>query len=317
MEKRKLGQSELSIAPIVFGANVCGWTVNQKQSEEILDAFLDYGFNMIDTANNYAIWADGLNGGDSERVLGQWFKSSGKRDKVILSTKVGKTIGDGSKGLKKEYIFKCVEDSLKRLNTDYIDLYHSHEDDKETPFEETLEAYDVLIKQGKVRYIASSNYEASRLQEILDVSKAKGLPSYVAHQPCYNLYDREVYEAAIEKTCVDNGLGVISYFSLASGFLTGKYRNADDLQKSARGPLFVKKYLTDRGVKILKALDEASAQTGLSHSTISMAWLLSKKSVTAPIVSATNVEQLVDIAKSAGVTLPKAVLESLNQASSY
>ena len=177
-----------------------------------------------------------------------------------------------------------------------------------------MEAYDVLIKQGKVRYIASSNYEASRLQEILDVSKAKGLPLYVVHQPCYNLYDREVYEAAIEKTCVDNGLGVISYFSLASGFLTGKYRNADDLQKSARGPLFVKKYLTDRGVKILKALDEASAQTGLSHSTISMAWLLSKKSVTAPIVSATNVEQLVDIAKSAGVTLPKAVLESLNQA---
>lgn len=234
MEKRELGNSGIEVAPLALGGNVFGWTIDEAASFNVLDGFVDAGFDLVDTADVYSRWKRGNEGGESETIIGNWMKQTGKRDKVVLATKVGMELADG-KGLARARIFKCVEDSLKRLQTDHIDLYQSHKDDPDTPQEETLEAYAELVKQGKVRAIGASNFTSARLGEALEISRQKGFPAYVALQPHYNLYDREMYEHELEPFCIKNGMGVITYFSLASGFLTGKYRSPEDYRKSVRG----------------------------------------------------------------------------------
>ena len=231
MEKRILGNSGLEIAPLIFGGNVLGWTASEKTSFQLLDAFTAAGFNCIDTADVYSRWAKGNKGGESEKIIGKWIKKNGKRDKVIIATKVGKEMAPEKKGLSKKYIFSAVEESLKRLQTDYIDLYQSHDDDTKTPFEETLEAYQQLIQQGKVRATGASNYSAKRLLESVEVSKKNNLPRYESLQPLYNLYDRNDFERELQQACIQNGIGVITFYSLARGFLTGKYRSENDLYK--------------------------------------------------------------------------------------
>src|ERR1041385_1086638 len=253
MKKRQLGQSSIEVAPLMLGGNVFGWTADEPTSFKILETFVAAGLNFIDTADSYSTWVPSHQGGESETIIGNWFKQSGKRDKVVIATKVGSEIPEQGKGLSKTWIMRQVEGSLKRLQTDYIDLYQSHRDDPETPVEETLEAYAQLVKEGKVRAIGASQYSAARLTEALNVSKRLGIPRYESLQPLYNLYDRAVYEDELEPLCVSEGLGVITFYSLAAGFLTGKYRSEDDLSKSARGGT-VKKYLNERGFRILDAL---------------------------------------------------------------
>jgi aryl-alcohol dehydrogenase-like predicted oxidoreductase len=315
MTKRTLGRSGISIAPLALGGNVFGWTIDEKVSFKVLDAFVDFGFDLVDTANMYSAWVLGHKGGESETIIGNWFAATGKRDKVVLATKVGMPMGDGSKGLKHDYILHSLEDSLKRLQTDHVDLYQSHKDDMETPLDETLSAYDTLIKQGKVRAIGASNYDAARLKQALQISDEKGLPSYVSLQPEYNLYERKGFEEALEPLCLEKGLGVIGYFSLASGFLTGKYRSQGDLGQSARGGGIGKKYLNERGFRILEALDEVSAAHQTVPAVIALAWLIGRKSVTAPIASATSVEQLSQLAKAVEVSLTESERARLDQAS--
>ncbi|MGD9228338.1 MAG: aldo/keto reductase [Desulfobacterales bacterium] len=314
MEKRKLGKSGLEVAPLAFGGNVFGWTVDETTSFALLDAFVDAGFNLIDTADVYSTWVQGHKGGESETIIGKWLKRSGNRAKVIIATKVGKEMGPNSQGLSKAYILQAVEDSLQRLQTDYIDLYQSHDDDPETPFEETLETYDQLIRQGKVRAIGASNYSAQRLAESLEVSEQTGYPRYECLQPLFNLYDRVDYEKELEPLCREKGLGVISYFSLASGFLTGKYRSKDDLAKSARGNI-VEKYLNARGFRIVEALDRVAQQHNMTPAKVALAWLISQPTITAPIASATNLEQLNELIEAATIGLDPSVIEQLNQAS--
>ena len=316
MTFRKLGSSSLEIAPLVFGGNVFGWTVDEAASFRLMDAFVDAGFNAIDTADAYSKWFPGNEGGESETIIGKWFQRSGKRDQVVLATKVGLAMGHGAEGLSlsKAYIMEEVEASLRRLQTDYIDLYQSHFDDPATPLEETLGAYDQLVKQGKVRFIGASNYKGDRLEEALKVSAAQGYPAYCSLQPLYNLIEREQYETEEEPACVRHGMGVITYFSLASGFLTGKYRSTEDLTKSDRGGR-VEKHLHARGHRILGALDEVSAETGATLSSISLAWLLSRPSVTAPIVSATSQPQLEQLFAATRLTLNSEQLNKLNTAS--
>lgn len=317
MKKRSLGQSGITIAPLVFGGNVFGWTIDEKQSLPVLDAFVDHGFNMIDTANMYSSWVTGNQGGESESIIGNWVKQRGGREKIIIATKVGMPMGDGSQGLAHDYILKSAEESLRRLQSDYIDVYFAHQDDANTPLDETLAAFDLLIQQGKVRTIASSNYTAPRLQETLNTSNAKELPSYTIHQPEYNLFDRAGYEDELEQVCVANGLGVITYFSLASGFLSGKYRNQDDLGKSKRGAGAIEKYMTDRGMTILSALDTVADKHNTNVAAIALAWVMSRPSVTAPIVSATNTVQLGELAQSAHINLSEDDINLLNAASAY
>jgi aryl-alcohol dehydrogenase-like predicted oxidoreductase len=314
MEKRKLGNSGLEVSPLTFGGNVFGWTIDESTSFKLLDAFVDSGFNFIDTADVYSVWVPSNQGGESETIIGRWLKRSGKRDKVLIATKVGMELAPDKKGLSKAYILRAVEASLKRLQMDYIDLYQSHTDDKETPLEETLGTYAELIKQGKVRAIGASNYTGERLSEALQVSKKHGYPAYQSLQPLYNLYDRVDYEANLEPVCQKNGVGVIGYFSLASGFLTGKYRSEADLSKSKRGPM-VKKYLGERGLRVLKALDEVARNYQSTPAKVALAWLIARPSVTSPIVSATNPEQWHDIAGAASLKLDSSAIESLNQAS--
>jgi aryl-alcohol dehydrogenase-like predicted oxidoreductase len=314
MEKRKLGKSGLEVAPLAFGGNVFGWTVDETTSFALLDAFVDAGFNLIDTADVYSTWVQSHKGGESETIIGKWLKRSGNRAKVIIATKVGKEMGPNSQGLSKAYILQAVEDSLQRLQTDYIDLYQSHDDDPETPFEETLETYDQLIRQGKVRAIGASNYSAQRLAESLEVSEQTGYPRYECLQPLFNLYDRVDYEKELEPLCREKGLGVISYFSLASGFLTGKYRSKDDLAKSARGNI-VEKYLNARGFRIVEALDRVAQQHNMTPAKVALAWLISQPTITAPIASATNLEQLNELIEAATIGLDPSVIEQLNQAS--
>ena len=314
MKKRKLGNSGLKVAPLAFGGNVFGWTADAATSFALLDAFVDAGFNLIDTADVYSRWVEGHGGGESETLIGKWLKRSGKRARVVIATKVGKEMGPNRKGLAKTYILQAVEDSLRRLQTDYIDLYQSHDDDPETPLEETLEAYDRLIKQGKVRAIGASNYSAQRLAESLEVSKKAGYPRYECLQPLFNLYDRVDYEKELEPLCRQNGLGVINYFSLASGFLTGKYRSEDDLSKRARAG-FVKKYLNERGFRILEALDRVAQQYNMTPAKVALAWLISQPSITAPIASATNLEQLSELIEATTIELNPFAIDLLNQAS--
>jgi aryl-alcohol dehydrogenase-like predicted oxidoreductase len=314
MKTRKLGASGLDVSPICLGGNVFGWTADEPTSFAILEAFVDAGFNFVDTADVYSRWVPGHKGGESETVLGNWFKRSGNRKKVILATKVGIELAPEKKGLSKAYILREVEDSLQRLQTDYIDLYQSHKDDETVPLEETLEAYDQLIKQGKVRAIGASNYSAERLAEALKVGKQHGLPRYECLQPNYNLYDRAGYEKDLEGLCSKEGIGVIPYFALASGFLTGKYRSESDLSKGPRGQM-VKKYLEPRGFRILAALDEVSAKLHSTPGKVAIAWLIARPSITAPIASATNVEQLKELVDAANLQLDPASIETLNQAS--
>ncbi len=314
MKKRKLGNSGLEVFPLSFGGNVFGWTVDEPTSFKLLDAFVASGFNLIDTADVYSRWVPGNNGGESETIIGNWLKRSGNRERVIIATKVGMDMGPNKKGLSKGHIVRAVEESLKRLQTDYIDLYQSHTEDPETPLEETLEAFAQLISQGKIRSIGASNYTAEQLSQALQFSKQREYPSYQSLQPLYNLYDRANYETKLEPLCREKGLGVISYFSLASGFLTGKYRSENDLTKSPRGK-FVKKYLNDRGFRILKALDQVAKQHNSTAASVSLSWLIARPSITAPIASATSLEQLNDLIKATELELNHYQIELLNEAS--
>ncbi|TRW22811.1 aldo/keto reductase [Flavobacterium zepuense] len=316
MEKRQLGSTDLHVYPIAFGGNVFGWTIDEKQSFEILDAFTGTGFNFIDTADVYSRWKPGNEGGESETIIGNWLKKNNNRESVIIATKVGSDLGNGKKGLKKEYILKAAEDSLKRLKTDYIDLYQTHFDDENTPIEETLEAYQQLIKEGKVRHIGASNLSPERLKASLEISAENSLPAYQTFQPEYNLYEREKFENGLEPLCLGNNLGVITYFSLASGFLTGKYRTKDDLGKSARGG-DMDKHFNDRGFKILAALDEVSKSLNTTPATVALAWLIHRPSVTAPIVSATSIKQLDAIIKAPDLAITAHEIELLTQESAW
>lgn len=316
MKKRKLGDSGLEVGPLAFGGNVFGWTVDEPTSFQLLDAFVAAGFDLIDTADLYSRWLPGNEGGESETIIGKWMKRSGNRDQVVIATKVGMEMGPDKKGLSKPYILRAVEDSLRRLQTDYIDLYQSHEDDKETPLEETLSAFAQLIQQGKVRAIGASNYTAERLAQALEVSEQNGLPRYESLQPLYNLYDRAEYEQQLEPLCVEKGLGVINYYSLASGFLTGKYRSEADLGKSARGA-DNKKYLNERGFRTLTALDQVAEQYNANPTRVALAWLIARPSITAPIASATSLDQLTDLIEATKLELDTEAIELLNQASAY
>lgn len=316
MEKRELGKSGVSVSPFCFGGNVFGWTADQKTSFTLLDAFVDAGFDFIDTADVYSKWVPGNPGGESETIIGNWLKQGGKRDSIILATKVGKPMADDKKGLSKAYITKAVEASLKRLQTDYIDLYQSHDDDTGTPLAETLEAYNDLIKQGKVRAIGASNYGADRFKEALQVSEQNGFARYETLQPEYNLYDREDYETKYESLCRESNMGVITYYSLASGFLTGKYRSEDDLNKSQRGG-GVKKYMNGRGFKILAALDKVAADYDTTPAAVSLDWVMARPGITAPIASATSVKQFNDLAKAAHLNLSSDAIDLLTTASNY
>ncbi|MFO7688095.1 MAG: aldo/keto reductase [Desulfobacterales bacterium] len=316
MQKRKLGNSDIEIAPLAFGGNVFGWTVDETTSFKLLDAFVEAGFNFIDTADTYSHWAPGNKGGESETVIGRWLQRIGRRDRVIIATKVGSEMGPNRKGLSGTYIRRAVEDSLQRLQTDYIDLYQSHVDDADTPLEETLKAYDQLVREGKVRVIGASNYTAKRLRQALEASRQHGCPRYQSLQPLYNLYDRADFEKTLEPLCREHNVGVISYFSLASGFLTGKYRSMDDLADRARAQM-VKKYIDERGLRILGALDEVARQHALAPATVALAWLIAQPAVTAPIASATSLAQLQELVQAATVKLDGASLDLLNEASAY
>jgi aryl-alcohol dehydrogenase-like predicted oxidoreductase len=314
MAKRKLGNSGLEVSPLAFGGNVFGWTVDEAASFKLLDAFVDSGFNLVDTADVYSKWAPRNKGGESETIIGKWLKQSGKRDKVIIATKLGMELGPEKKGLSKRYIFRAVEESLARLQTDHIDLYQAHTDDSKTPLQETLEAFTELIRQGKVSAIGASNYSAERLSDALSVSEERGLARYESLQPLYNLYDRAEYEAKLEPLCLEKGLAVIPYFSLASGFLTGKYRSEADLSKSARAQM-VNKYLNERGFRILGALDQVAEQYNSTPGQVSLAWLIARPSITAPIASATTLEQLNDLINATELNLDNSSIELLNRAS--
>lgn len=312
MEQRALGKSQLKVAPIALGGNVFGWTADEKTSFAILDAFVDAGFNLIDTADAYSRWVPGHKGGESETIIGKWFKKSGKRDKVVIATKVAKL--DVRPGLSADNIAKAAEDSLKRLQTDHIDLYQSHEDDRSVTFEETLGAYKKLIDAGKVRVIGASNYTAQRLAEALEVSKKHNLPRYESLQPEYNLVERRGFEADLEPLVRKQHVGVICYYSLAAGFLTGKYRDESDLKKSPRGQ-GAKKYLNGKGLRVLAALDAVANRQSATPAQVALAWLIAKPSITAPIASATSVDQLKDILAAASLKLSKHDISELDQAS--
>lgn len=314
MEKRKLGRSNISLPPVMFGGNVFGWTADEATSFKLLDACMDAGLNAIDTADVYSVWARGHQGGESEIVIGNWLKKRGKRDDVIIATKVGSQMGSGDKGLSRAWIMKEVDASLKRLQTDVIDLYQAHRDDPGTPQEETMQAFADLVKAGKVRVLGASNFTADRLKSALEVSKAHNWPRYESLQPHYNLVERPAYEAELEPVCKAEGIGVINYYALAAGFLTGKYRSEADLGKSPRGG-GVKKYLNERGFAVLRALDEIAASHKAAPAQVALAWLIARPSVTAPIASATSVEQLQDIIAAARLKLSAAEVAALDGAS--
>jgi aryl-alcohol dehydrogenase-like predicted oxidoreductase len=314
MQKRRLGQSQIITAPLVLGGNVFGWTLDEAGSFSILDEFVGAGFDFIDTADVYSNFIPGNVGGESEAIIGKWLAQRGNRNRVVITTKVGMRMGPNQQGLSRAYIFRALEDSLRRLRTDYVDLYQSHCDDASTPLEETLQAYADLIRQGKVRAIGASNYGAARLSQALDLAKREGLPRYESLQPEYNLYERANYETHLEAICVERGLGVITYFSLASGFLAGKYRSQTDLKGAARGG-FVGKYLNPRGDKILRALDEVAASHRSTPASVALAWLMARPSVTAPIASATSSAQLKTLIAAAQLQLQPAAIEALDRAS--
>ena len=314
---RQLGRSGLYTAPLAFGGNVFGWTADKATSFALLDAFVDGGFNLIDTADVYSRWVPGHSGGESETVIGEWLAAGakqGRRDRVLIATKVGKDMGDGNSGLSRRWIRQAVHDSLRRLQTDRIDLYQSHDDDATTPLEETLAAFAELITEGKVRAIGASNYTAPRLAEALATSARLGLPRYESLQPLYNLMDRAAYEAELEPLCRAQGLGVINFFGLARGFLTGKYRSEADLGKSPRGG-GIKAYLTPRGQRVLAALDAAAQAQGSTPAQVALAWQIARPGLTAPICSATSTAQWAELAGAARLQLAAATVEALDAAS--
>lgn len=315
MPQRELGRSGLRIAPLVLGGNVFGWTADPATSFRILDAFVAGGGNAIDTADAYSVWVPGHRGGESETIIGQWLHQRGRRDDVIIATKVGWEVDATHKGLKKDYILRSVEGSLKRLQTDYIDLYQSHKDDPDTTVQEPLEAYAQLIKEGKVRAIGASNFSARRLAEALQASEQHGLPRYETLQPQYNLYDRAEFERELLPLVQQHGLGVIPYYGLAAGFLTGKYRSAADLGQSARGGGVGQKYLNARGLGILRAVDEVAARHGATPAQVALAWIMAQPGLTAPIASGSKPAQIEELLPALQLQLSPADLDALNQAS--
>jgi aryl-alcohol dehydrogenase-like predicted oxidoreductase len=315
MQYRELGRSSLKVAPLCLGGNVFGWTADEAASFQVLDALVEAGLNFVDTADTYSVWVPGHRGGESETVIGNWLRRGVRREKVVIATKVGMEFAPDRKGLSAAHIARSAEESLRRLGTDYIDLYFAHRDDPGVPIGETLGAFQKLIEAGKVRAIGASNFTAPRLAEALETSRRDALPRYEVLQPHYNLYERSLYEGALEGVCVEQQLGVVSYFALASGFLTGKYRDAADAAKSARGQNVIAKYLNPRGLKILAALDEVGRRYRASPASIALAWQIARPSITAPIASATNVEQLGDLAAATRLDLDRAAMEQLNAAS--
>ncbi|MGP8119508.1 MAG: aldo/keto reductase [Xanthobacteraceae bacterium] len=315
MEQRRLGSSSLLIPPLVFGGNVFGWSADEATSFRLLDRLAEAGLTAIDTADVYSRWVPGHQGGESETIIGRWLKRRGKRDDLVIMTKVGMEMPGRGKGLAPDWIRRSVEDSLQRLQTDYIDLYQAHQDDPATPLPETLAAFAELIRAGKVRAIGASNYSAARLEAALAASDAGGLPRYVSLQPHYNLLERPLFEDALEAVCLKHKLGVIPYYSLASGFLSGKYRSAGDLDKSAARGRAVAKYLDGKGPNVLAALDEVAAAAAATPAQVALAWLMARPSITAPIASASKPEQLNDLVKAATLKLSAAQIAALDAAS--
>jgi len=314
MHKRPLGNTDIEVAPLVFGGNVFGWTVDERGSFELLDSFFGQGFNAIDTADSYSFWVEGNQGGESETIIGNWLARSGKRHEAVIITKVGTTLGPDKKGLSAKRIVQAAEDSLRRLRTDYIDVYLSHYPDPETPIEDTLRGYQRLLADGKVRAIGCSNYDAAQLREALETSASRGLPRYEVLQPEYNLYDRAGFEGELRDLCLAENLGVIPYFALASGFLTGKYRSPEDASKSPRGASVVGKYLNDRGLRILHALDDVAKRHNAKPAEVALAWLIAREGVTAPIASATSREQLESLVLATRLALTTEDMEALTRA---
>jgi aryl-alcohol dehydrogenase-like predicted oxidoreductase len=313
MEKRKLGKSGIEFAPIAFGGNVFGWTADEATSHRLLDAFVDAGFSFIDTADVYSRWVPGHKGGESEAIIGSWLKKNpAKRSKVQIATKCGMVPPEGALG--RDHIRKSVDDSLKRLNTDHVELFQSHKDDKATPLEETLSTYGELIKAGKLGAIGASNYEAPRLAEAVKLSRDKGLPRYESLQPHYNLMERGLFEGALENECLKEGIGVIPYYSLASGFLSGKYRSEGDVGDAKRGA-GVKKYINPKGLGVLKALDDVAKKHNSNTTQVALAWLMQRKAITAPIVSATSLQQLKDLIAAPGIKLDATDVTAIDKAS--
>jgi aryl-alcohol dehydrogenase-like predicted oxidoreductase len=315
MQLRHLGHSGLQVSPLCLGGNVFGWTADEATSFTVLDALVDAGLNFIDTADVYSVWVPGHRGGESETVIGNWLKRRGRRDDVVIATKVGMQMAADRKGLSAAHIARSAEESLQRLQTDHIDVYFSHSDDPSVPLEETLGAYQKLIAAGKIRAVGASNFTAARLREALDVSGKNALPRYEVLQPHYNLYARSDYEAELEPLCAKEQLGVITYFALASGFLSGKYRTAADAAKSARGKGVIDKFLNPRGLKILSALDEVGRRRRASPATLALAWQIARPSITAPIASATSVDQLRELVAATRLQLDAGDIEQLNSAS--
>jgi aryl-alcohol dehydrogenase-like predicted oxidoreductase len=314
MQKRKLGRTGVEVPAIMLGGNVFGWTVNEADSFRLLDAAFDAGLNFIDTADVYSKWIPGHVGGESETILGKWFTRSGKRDQVFIATKVGMDMGDGRQGLAPKYIAEAVEASLRRLQTDRIDLYQSHKDDEKTPLEDTLAAFDSLIEQGKVRFIGASNYTGARLREALETSKRNSLAEYATLQPHYNLVERENYETDLAPVVAEYGIGVIPYFSLAGGFLTGKYRSQADAQGKPRAGM-AGKYLNSRGYAVLEALDAVAGEYKSTPASVALAWLMAQPGITAPIASATSEKHLADLVAATELNLDPASYMRLSSAS--
>ena len=314
MQKRKLGRTDLSIAPMVFGGNVFGWTVDKKTSFDLLDRFAGAGLDAIDTADVYSAWVPGNKGGESETIIGEWMKARGNRNALTVVTKVGWPRGELKLGLSARYVEEAVEASLKRLQVETIDLYLSHCPDEETPHEETLGAYQRLIAKGKIRWCGASNYSAAQLAASLDASKTKGLPRYEVLQPEYNLYDRASFDGPLRDLCMAEEIGVITYFSLAKGFLSGKYRSEADLGQSPRGG-GMKAYLNPRGFRILAALDEVASRHGVTSADVALAWIVARPGVTAPIASATSLRQLESLIRAATLTLSAGDVAALDEAS--
>jgi aryl-alcohol dehydrogenase-like predicted oxidoreductase len=316
MSFRPLGRSPLQVSPLCLGGNVFGWTADERTSFAILDAWVEAGFNFVDTADVYSKWAPGHAGGESESVIGRWLRQGGgRRDKVVIATKVGFDMGAGKGGLSRHWILQAADDSLRRLQVDCIDLYQAHTDDDKTPLEETLEAFAHLIKAGKVRAIGASNYSAPRLAEALATSKRLGLPRYESLQPLYNLYDRAAFERELRPLCLQEELGVMNFYSLAAGFLSGKYRKPEDAAQSPRGANVVKKYLNERGLNIIAALDEAAKRTGSTPARVAIAWVMAQPGVTAPIASASSLAQLDELLQATRLVLDRETLALLERAS--
>jgi aryl-alcohol dehydrogenase-like predicted oxidoreductase len=317
MEHRSLGKSGIKVAPFGFGGNVFGWTADEHTSFALLDEFVDAGFNLVDTADMYSNWAPGHKGGESETVIGKWLKTTGKRNRIVLATKVGHEMAPDKKGLRREHILRSIDESLQRLQTDYVDLYQSHVDDSATPVEEPLRAFEELIKAGKVRAIGASNFSAPRLAEALEASRKNGLPRYETLQPLYNILDREAFERDLMPLCEKEGLGVINWFSLAAGFLTGKYRSKADLKQSPRGSRGVDRYFNERGLKLLGTLDLVAKRLEANPTQVSMAWLLTRPTIAAPLASASKVAQLGDIIKGVKLKLDADSMAELDRASAF